>query len=90
MAARREQGNSVDLAGRVEGTFMAAPLVRNLFFDFKPGADITPIPQIGTWSTLNTITPPWVLDAADNIADRGSLRPASGGSPSLRAWYDSR
>jgi hypothetical protein len=26
MAARREQGNSGDLAGGVEGTFMAAPI----------------------------------------------------------------
>src|SRR6266852_5616391 len=43
-AARREQGNSGDLAGGVEGTFMAAPINRNLLFDFKRGADVTPIP----------------------------------------------
>jgi hypothetical protein len=44
MAARREQGNSGDLAGGVEGTFMAAPINRNLLFDFKHGADLTPTP----------------------------------------------
>jgi hypothetical protein len=60
MAPRREQGNSDDLAGCVEVMFMTVPLVRNLYFDFKPGADSTPIPPIGTRSTLNTITPPWV------------------------------
>jgi hypothetical protein len=55
MAARREQGNSGDLAGGVEGTFMAAPINRNLLFDFKRGADLTPIPLLadsGGWDRL--------------------------------------
>jgi hypothetical protein len=47
MAARRDQGNSGDLARSMEVTFIAAPMIRNLLFDFKPVADITPIPLFG-------------------------------------------
>jgi hypothetical protein len=43
MATRRDQGNSGDLARGMEVTFIATPIIRNLFFDFKPVADITPI-----------------------------------------------
>jgi hypothetical protein len=46
MAARREQGNSGVLAGGVEGAFMAAPINPNLLFDFKHGADLTPILRV--------------------------------------------
>src|SRR5258708_34412567 len=44
MAARREQGNSGDLAGGGEGTFMAAPINMDFLFDFQRPADVTPIP----------------------------------------------
>src|SRR5258707_12963357 len=43
-AARREQGNSGDLAGGGEGAFMAGPINRDLLFEFKRGAGGTPIP----------------------------------------------
>src|SRR5260370_16408966 len=44
MAARREQGNSGDLAGGVEGTFMAGPLYPNLLFCLQTPAAVSPLP----------------------------------------------
>ena len=65
MAARRKQQNSGDLAGRVEGTFMAAPINRNLLFDFKHDADLTPIPlfadSFGWVRLLNWVAHPLVF-----------------------------
>src|SRR5260370_8799151 len=43
-AARREQGNSGDLARGVEGAFMAAPTNPDLPFDFKRRGHGTPLP----------------------------------------------
>src|SRR5258708_13367994 len=94
MAARREQGNSGDLAGGVEGTFMAAPINRNLLFDFKRRADVTPIPlfadSVGWDRLLNSVAHPLAFRFFQGACGEHDQTMRPGGTPWMAGTGPSR